>query len=258
MTGRNVLSATLVKVLVGVVAWAILGALGADQVLASLGAGMILVGMIVPWGRKRVRGGDTMRRMQDIYYRPEPPKSGGAGAQVVKDAVTPLIQALIAGVLVTWTVSMAVLVFSKALPPWPVIGLLMAGTTLGAWLAATWGLVWRIERATGLDINQDGTVGPPPDRRGVILVNAAPEHVSPPPDPNELLHKRMVEFAEAAAIGTGRRFLEKRGFTRAEIDELRALLIRCRFAAWDSTDNQSTTAGWHLTRTAAEIAARLL
>lgn len=204
-------------------------------------------------------GGGTMRsrRMQDIIYKPEPPRAAGPSSLIVEDAVVPLLQAFISGVLLTAVIVLAVQVFGDVWLTWPVVGLLLAGVTSVAWLFVAWRLLWRIEEATGIDLDRDGVVGDPA-RAGVVLVNAGPGRVVTPPNPTEVLHKRMVEFAEAAEIGTSRRGLDRRGFKRPEMEEMRGMLMRCRFAEWDSPDNTSTTAGWHLTKSAAEISARLL
>jgi len=90
-------------------------------------------------------------------------------ASLEADVVVPALQALITGIVAA-VLSMAI-AGALHVPRWPTVGLAVGVLAWGlawAWLLRDHqALLWQVERTTGLDLDRDGDVGPPPKPRVV-------------------------------------------------------------------------------------------
>lgn len=163
------------------------------------------------------------------------------------DVTVPLFQATAIGVLVTVPLCVALYgltaALSVTLPPelWAALALVaLCGVTLWAFLwrlgIVTETLQHRVETALNVDLDSDGSVG----AHAAVIGRTVAER-DDPIQREKVLLRRFVDACYSRSDGSGAstRALRNAGFSDAEIDRCRDVLLRAGVAAWSGRNHKN-------------------
>lgn len=169
----------------------------------------------------------------------------------------PLGQALVSGVILGLAIgAIGWLAWDwDLLIGWAVATICGVGVSWLIALNASRGTLWRIERATGLDLDQDGAVGQPEPEAHPLVVNGYQSRHAQAQDARdeaeERLRRELSDFVRACGSGdTSMRRFEKH-MSREQYQRFRDVLIKSGWARWKNPRDMRQ--GWELTAPASEV-----
>ena len=168
---------------------------------------------------------------------------------VASDWAVPLLQAITLAVVPTLAIVAGYLAIRYRMPAFFTVAIFFVMVTwlLYARTNAAQTTIWRNETAQNVDIDGDGVVGRP--KRPMVVSGPGARDIDTPDEDSA----RLEEFVNACYRPATRkhpransvRALRDAGFTDAETEEFRELLIRLGIARWRTPGDPK--AGWVLT-----------
>lgn len=190
------------------------------------------------------------RKQSEVIFRqPEPKKP----KPITESVIIPALIALISGMFVTAVLVFGVRELRGVWLDWSTVGLSWTVVSLVVWALSTWrDLLWFLEKATGQDIDKDGSVGRPGEERLILVRPRGSEQT-----PQESKQRKRASFEEFVRGCQFDNTLEKWEpiLGRKRYDEFRDALIDTQWAQW--VNPEWRRGGWILLEEPEEIIASL-
>ena len=178
-----------------------------------------------------------------MYDENNPPPVVHHEDQLTTGVVVPGAQALITGVLVG--IAAGAISAWFGLPAWGVAGTAAAVAALGAWLSYRGRWAWLLERAAGVDLNNDSFIGQPPAPPPLRIDLTQMQDGARERDFIDLPVDQEKARLLAQGLLNGRQFSlsvwagPTQLFTRSEFEALRSELLARGLATWRNPHSQN-------------------